>query len=154
MEQLQPISEQRSEQILKGAANGCRILVAAIRVSVVKTGLSSIINERLVEITSGRSRARFGRTRAAKRPWQGGASLVDVVHGIVNLVHFGIIFLANLEIGYSTPPLGINLFIASQRFNRSIVTLFKSTLPFLALMIIWLMLVTYIPRLSLWWKKE
>jgi tripartite ATP-independent transporter DctM subunit len=70
----------------------------------------------------------------------------------IDPVHLGIIFLANLEIGYSTPPLGINLFIASQRFGRSIVTLFKSTLPFLALMIIWLLLVTYIPELSLWWQ--
>lgn len=72
----------------------------------------------------------------------------------VDPVHLGIIFLANLEIGYSTPPLGINLFIASQRFGRPIVTLFKSALPFLVLMIIWLMLVTYIPELSLWWQKE
>ena len=72
----------------------------------------------------------------------------------VDPIHLGIIFLANLEIGYSTPPVGINLFIASQRFGRSIVTLFKSTLPFLALMFIWLMLVTYIPELSLWWKTE
>jgi tripartite ATP-independent transporter DctM subunit len=72
----------------------------------------------------------------------------------VDPVHLGIIFLANLEIGYSTPPVGINLFIASQRFGKSIVTLFKSTLPFLALMILWLMLVTYIPELSLWWKTE
>ena len=70
----------------------------------------------------------------------------------IDPVHLGIIFLANLEIGYSTPPLGINLFIASQRFGKSIVTLFKSTLPFLVLMMIWLMLVTYIPELSLWWK--
>ncbi len=72
----------------------------------------------------------------------------------VDPIHLGVIFLANLEIGYSTPPVGINLFIASQRFGRSIVTLFKSTLPFLVLMIIWLMLVTYIPELSLWWRKE
>ena len=72
----------------------------------------------------------------------------------IDPVHLGIIFLANLEIGYSTPPVGINLFIASQRFGKSIVTLFKSTLPFLVLMIFWLMLVTYIPELSLWWKTE
>ncbi|MEA3301913.1 MAG: TRAP transporter large permease [Pseudomonadota bacterium] len=70
----------------------------------------------------------------------------------VDPVHLGVIFLANLEIGYSTPPLGINLFIASQRFGKSIVTLFKSTLPFLALMLVWLLLVTYIPELSLWWQ--
>ena len=72
----------------------------------------------------------------------------------VDPIHLGVIFLANLEIGYSTPPVGINLFIASQRFGKPIVTLFKSTLPFLALMIIWLMLVTYIPELSLWWREE
>jgi C4-dicarboxylate transporter DctM subunit len=72
----------------------------------------------------------------------------------IDPVHLGIIFLANLEIGYSTPPVGINLFIASQRFGKTIVTLFKSTLPFLLLMLIWLMMVTYIPELSLWWNYE
>ena len=72
----------------------------------------------------------------------------------IDPVHLGIIFLANLEIGYSTPPVGINLFIASQRFEKTIVTLFKSTLPYLLIMLIWLMMVTYIPELSLWWKTE
>ena len=72
----------------------------------------------------------------------------------VDPVHLGIIFLANLEIGYSTPPVGINLFIASQRFGKSIITLFKSTLPYLLIMFIWLLMVTYIPELSLWWKVE
>ena len=70
----------------------------------------------------------------------------------VDPIHLGIIFLANLEIGYSTPPVGINLFIASQRFNKTIVTLFKSTLPYLLIMLIWLLMITYIPELSLWWK--
>ncbi len=72
----------------------------------------------------------------------------------IDPVHLGIIFLANLELGYSTPPVGINLFIASQRFGKSIVTLFKSTLPFLLIMLVWLLIVTYIPELSLWWKDE
>ena len=70
----------------------------------------------------------------------------------VDPIHLGVIFLANLEIGYSTPPVGINLFIASQRFGKPIVTLFKSTIPFLLLMLIWLLMVTYIPELSLWWR--
>ncbi|MDH5710066.1 MAG: TRAP transporter large permease subunit [Gammaproteobacteria bacterium] len=69
----------------------------------------------------------------------------------IDPVHLGIIFLANLEIGYSTPPVGINLFIASQRFNEPVIKLFKSTLPFLFLMFIWLLIVTYFPELSLWW---
>ncbi len=70
----------------------------------------------------------------------------------IDPVHLGIIFLANLEIGYSTPPVGINLFIASQRFGKPIITLFKSTLPYLLIMLVWLLMVTYIPELSLWWK--
>ncbi len=70
----------------------------------------------------------------------------------VDPVHLGIIFLANLEIGYSTPPVGINLFIAGQRFEQPILRLFRAALPFLALMLVWLMLVTYLPVLSLWWR--
>ena len=70
----------------------------------------------------------------------------------IDPVHLGIIFLANLEIGYSTPPVGINLFIASQRFGKPVITLFKSTLPYLLIMLVWLLMVTYIPELSLWWK--
>lgn len=70
----------------------------------------------------------------------------------VDPVHLGIIMLANLEIGYCTPPVGINLFIASQRFQKPILTLFLSTLPFLGIMLVWLAIVTYIPQLSTWWK--
>jgi tripartite ATP-independent transporter DctM subunit len=70
----------------------------------------------------------------------------------VDPVHLGIIFLANLEIGYSTPPVGINLFIASQRFEKPILGLFRAALPFLGLMLVWLVLVTYVPLLSLWWQ--
>ncbi|HEB83004.1 MAG TPA: TRAP transporter large permease subunit [Gammaproteobacteria bacterium] len=69
----------------------------------------------------------------------------------IHPVHLGIIFLANLEIGYSTPPVGINLFIASQRFSRPVLTLFRATLPFLLIMLLWLLAVTYMPVLSLWW---
>ena len=70
----------------------------------------------------------------------------------VDPVHLGIIFLANLEIGYSTPPVGINLFIASQRFEKPILGLFRAALPFLGIMLAWLVIVTYLPLLSLWWQ--
>ena len=70
----------------------------------------------------------------------------------IDPVHLGIIFLANLEIGYMTPPVGINLFIASQRFEKSILTLFKAAIPFLAIMLVWLLMISYIPSLTLWWK--
>ena len=71
----------------------------------------------------------------------------------VDPVHLGILFLANMEIGYNTPPVGLNLYIAMQRFKRDILTLFRSVLPFLGLMLLWLGLVTYVPALSLWWKN-
>jgi len=68
----------------------------------------------------------------------------------IHPIHLGIIFLANLEIGYSTPPIGINLFIASQRFKKPIITLFRATIPFLLIMLAWLLAITYLPVLSLW----
>lgn len=70
----------------------------------------------------------------------------------VDPVHLGIVVLANLEIGYCTPPVGINLFIASQRFGKPILSLFIATLPFLAIMLVWLAVVTYVPELTTWWK--
>ena len=71
----------------------------------------------------------------------------------IDPVHLGIIFLANLEIGYMTPPVGINLFIASQRFGKSVLEIFSATLPFLMIMLLWLALLTYVPFISLWWQS-
>jgi tripartite ATP-independent transporter DctM subunit len=71
----------------------------------------------------------------------------------VDPVHLGIIFLANLGIGYSTPPIGMNLFIASFRFEKPILTLYRATIPFLIILLIALILITYIPELSLWLVK-
>ncbi|MCP4575628.1 MAG: TRAP transporter large permease subunit [Deltaproteobacteria bacterium] len=67
----------------------------------------------------------------------------------VDPVHLGIIFLANLAIGYNTPPVGLNLFIASSRFDQPVVRLYKATLPFLLLLLFTLFLITYWPGLSL-----
>ena len=67
----------------------------------------------------------------------------------IDPVHMGIIFLTNLAIGYNTPPVGLNLFIASSRFDRPVVQLYKATLPFLVLLLLTLILITYWPGLSL-----
>lgn len=69
----------------------------------------------------------------------------------VDPIHLAMIFLANLEIGYLTPPVGINLFISSFRFNRPITELYKASVPFLILLIIALLIITYVPALSLFW---
>ena len=67
----------------------------------------------------------------------------------IDPVHLGIIILANLEIGYSTPPVGINLFIASLRFRRPVVALYSASLPFLGILLVCLGFITYLPGLSL-----
>lgn len=68
----------------------------------------------------------------------------------VDPVHLGIIFLANLQIGYCTPPVGINLFLASHRFGDGILTVYRATLPYLVLLLAVLLLITWWPGLSLW----
>ena len=67
----------------------------------------------------------------------------------VDPIHLGIIFLLNLEIGYMTPPLGLNLFLSSIRFNKPLPEVYKSVVPFFLLLVVTLLLVTYLPHLSL-----
>ena len=67
----------------------------------------------------------------------------------VHPIHLGIIFLTNLEIGYSTPPVGLNLFIASIRFERPILDLYRASIPFILILLICLALITYVPAISL-----
>ena len=68
----------------------------------------------------------------------------------IDKAHLGIIVLTNLEIGYLTPPVGMNLFISSMKFDRSVLLLYRSVLLFIALLLVALVLVTYVPELSLW----
>ena len=67
----------------------------------------------------------------------------------VDPVHLGIIFLANLELGYLTPPVGMNLFLASYRFDEPLTRIYRSVLPFLLILLIGVLLITYVPALSL-----
>lgn len=67
----------------------------------------------------------------------------------VDPVHLGIIFLANMQIGYCTPPVGMNLFIASYRFDKPVVQLYRAALPFLAVLLLTVLIITYVPWLSM-----
>lgn len=71
----------------------------------------------------------------------------------VDLTHLGIIFLTNLQIGYCTPPVGLNLFLASYRFDRPVTKLYAASLPFLGLLLVTLAIITYFPLLSLFLVK-
>ena len=80
--------------------------------------------------------------------------IIPIAHDFgVDPVHLAIIFLTNLEIGYLHPPVGINLFIASNRFKKPITDLYKASVPFLVLLVIALLMITYIPSMSLFWFK-
>lgn len=67
----------------------------------------------------------------------------------ISPIHLGIIFLANMEIGYLTPPFGLNLFLSSYRFKVPIAKVFKDSLPFVIILLIALVIITYVPHLSL-----
>jgi TRAP-type C4-dicarboxylate transport system permease large subunit len=66
----------------------------------------------------------------------------------VHPAHLGIIFLANLQLGYLTPPVGMNLFLASFRFERPLTSVSRNALPFLLMMAAVALLITYVPWLS------
>lgn len=68
----------------------------------------------------------------------------------VHPVHLGIVFLAAMQLGYLTPPVGLNLFIASYRFERSIMSVYSATFPFLFILTVSVVLITFWPALSLW----
>ena len=67
----------------------------------------------------------------------------------IHPVHLGIIFLANMQLGYFTPPVGMNLFIASYRFEKPVITLYLATIPFFVVLLIAVLIITYWPALSL-----
>ncbi len=67
----------------------------------------------------------------------------------IDPIHLGIVFLTNLQIGYCTPPVGLNLFLSSYRFDRPVIQIYRATLPFLGLLLITLLVITYFPLLSL-----
>lgn len=67
----------------------------------------------------------------------------------IDPIHLGIIFLANMELGYCTPPVGMNLMIASYRFKKSMMELYQTTIPFLLVLIVAVLIITYVPWFSL-----
>jgi C4-dicarboxylate transporter, DctM subunit len=73
---------------------------------------------------------------------------IGAVFGI-NPIHLGVIFLANLELGFLFPPMGLNLFLSSSRFNKPLPQLYRHVVPFLIILGIGVLLITYVPAMSL-----
>ncbi len=66
----------------------------------------------------------------------------------IHPVHLGIIFLANLELGYLTPPVGLNLYLSSYLFNKPLVNIYRFVVPFLLLLLVTVIVITYVPWMS------
>ena len=80
--------------------------------------------------------------------------LVPLIHPMgvaygIDPIHLGIIFLANMELGYLMPPMGENLFLASFRFKQPLTRVYRSTLPYVVMLLIAVLLITYVPSLTL-----
>ncbi len=71
-------------------------------------------------------------------------------HFGIHPVHLAVIFIANLELGFLTPPVGMNLFLSAYRFNKTMPELYKATWPFFIVRFIAVLCITYIPFLTLW----
>ena len=67
----------------------------------------------------------------------------------IDPIHLGVIFVANLELGYLTPPVGLNLFLAAYRFERPLLKIWRAAIPMLVILAIGVLLITYVPALSL-----
>jgi tripartite ATP-independent transporter DctM subunit len=67
----------------------------------------------------------------------------------IDPVHLGVVFLANLELGFLFPPAGLNLFLSSSRFNRPLPKLYRDVLPFLVILGVGVLVITYVPQISI-----
>ena len=66
----------------------------------------------------------------------------------VDPVHLGVVFLANLELGFLFPPMGLNLFLSASRFNKPLPYLYKQAVPFLVIMALGVLFITYVPAVT------
>ena len=77
--------------------------------------------------------------------------LVPVGHAYgIHPVHLGILFLANMELGFLAPPVGINLLLASYRFKKPIAEVTRAAFPMLVVLLCGVVLITYVPWLTTW----
>jgi tripartite ATP-independent transporter DctM subunit len=68
----------------------------------------------------------------------------------ISPVHLGVVFLANMQLGYLMPPMGEDLFLSSYRFDKPLATVYRCVLPYMGILLATVLLLTYVPALSLW----
>ena len=68
----------------------------------------------------------------------------------INPTHLAIVFLANMQLGYLMPPMGENLFLSAYRFKQPLTHVYRCVLPFVVVIVAVVLVVTYVPALTLW----
>jgi C4-dicarboxylate transporter DctM subunit len=68
----------------------------------------------------------------------------------IDPIHLGIIFLANMQLGYLMPPMGENLFLAAYRFDQPLGRIYRSTIPYVIILLFAVLVITYVPPITLW----
>ena len=92
--------------------------------------------------------------RLLEHPDPGADPLPMVTAAGISGTHFGVVMTVNTDIGNITPPFGLNLFVASGTFDRSYATVVRAVLPWLALALLSLTIITYVPEISLWLPRQ
>ena len=122
--------------------------LTSILLHAINTSLVIVLVLKLLEV------ARGGTSQNAPSPFLNDRA-IPITAGVTGLlfgihpVHLGIIFLANMELGYLTPPVGLNLFLSSSRFGVPLWTVVVKTFPFLLALAVVVLLVTYVPWFTL-----
>ena len=158
LRRLGPIA--RETAILTGGI----LIILGMALALTNYMIDADVPGQLFEFAQGRMTSRFAFLVLLNLFLLGVGCMIDIYAATVLVVplilpiaaefgvhptHLGVIFLTNLAIGYVTPPVGLNLFIATIRFREPILELYWSALPFVVLLLIVLGCVTYIPVLSL-----
>jgi len=140
------------------------LLIIAAAIGVTDYLVAAAVPSRLVEWTATHVESRLLFLLVLNVFLLGVGALMDIFSAIIVVVplivplaehfgidpvHLGIIFIANLELGYLTPPVGLNLFLSSYRFKTSVMEVARATLPLLVILAIGVLLITYVPWLTL-----
>jgi tripartite ATP-independent transporter DctM subunit len=148
-----------------GLLVGGVLLILGVALGLTNYLVDAQIPDLLVEWTSRSIESRFAFLLALNGFLLVVGCLMDIFSAIVVVVplivpvasafgidplHLGVIFLANMELGFLTPPVGMNLFFAAYRFGLPMSTVCRAVAPFFVVMLAGVLLVTYLPAITLW----
>src|SRR5512145_2869220 len=137
-----------------GLLSGSVLVILGVALGLTNYLVTEQIPDRLIEWVTATTDSRLVFLLALNALLIVVGCLMDIYSAIVVVVpltvHLGIIFLANLELGFLTPPVGMNLFLAAYRFEKPFIEVVRASLPMVLVLLVGVLLITYWPQLTLW----